>query len=560
MHITTLTRLKKKLSFLLVLVLAVPVFSACSSGQGMFVSDFSDPLSEEEETSPRYLIAVDEDADTVDFQCTSIFYTAALNSFNRLVEMGKDENGNEQILPSLAKSWEVSDDRRTYTFHLNEDVTFSNGRPLTSSDVEYTFTRLLTHPDSCNKDIVESIEGADLLESGGSDHLEGFQVLSDLDFAITLKEPFEAFLACLSMPGASILDAETTEEAGGRFGTDPAWTIGTGPFVMEEWIPGKSMSFSANPNCFAGAPLSDGLDLRFMTDPVEIRLLYEKGELDILDLDDLGDSAEFFIHGDIYQDKLYKFQQVGITYIALNESIGPLKDVRIRKALQMALNRELLLDAVYSGRGQLENGIFPYGLYGYNPDLPEIPFDPEEAKKLLAEAGFPDGFDLTVSVKASSTQWELILMTLAASMWDKIGIRANIKVLSESEFMTLRKNGSLACYAATWIADYNDPDNFIYTFFGNRGNTRFRSLCYPNEDIMQRVRDARGIADPDERLSEYHDLEQIIIQEDAAWIPLFSRDRYYVTSDRVEGFDATWNGSVKTIYKNFSIKTEDQQP
>lgn len=531
--------------------LAILILTACSANIEPVVSFSSDPF--ESETKPRYLIAVDDDADTVDFQCTSIFYSVALNSFNRLVESRSDEDGNIEILPSLARSWEVSEDRRTYTFHLNEGVTFSNGMPLTSSDVEYTLTRLLTHPQSCNKDIAECIEGADRLERGESDHLEGFQVLSDLDFSITLKEPFEAFLACMSMPGASILNAEVTEEAGDRFGTDPAWTIGTGPFIMEEWTPGKGMRFAANPNCFEGAPACDGLDLRFMTDSEEIRLLYEQGGLDILDLDDLGDTAEFFIKGDIYQDKLYSFPQIGITYIALNESIKPLDDVRVRKALQLALNRELLLEAVYSGRGQIENGIYSYGLYGYNPGLPTIPYDPAEAEKLLAEAGYPGGFDLTVNVKATSTQWELILMTLAASMWEKVGIRPHIKVLSEDEFMILRKGGALPCYAATWIADYNDPDNYIYTFFGNRGNTIFRSLCYPDEDMMQRVRAARGIADPDARIREYRELEQIIVQEDAAWIPLFSRDRYYVTSDRVSGFDASWNGSVKTMYKYFEV-------
>ena len=551
-----LTRLRSRMIFFLILVLTVPVLSACSVDQDLSVSYFK-PYETEAQSS--YLIAVDDDADTVDFQCTSIFYTAALNSFNRLVEMGVDEDGNEKIIPSLAKSWEISDDRRTYTFHLTEGVTFSNGLPLTASDVEYSFTRLLTHPDSCNKDIVECIEGADRLERGESDHLEGFRVLGDLDFAITLKEPFEAFLACLTMPGASIMNAQTTEEAVDRFGTDPEWTIGTGPFIMKEWRPGKGMIFVANPDCFAGPPMSEGLDLRFMTDPEEIRLLYEKGDLDILDLDDLGDSAEFFIKGDIYQDLLYKFNQIGITYIALNESVEPLNDVRVRKAMQLALNRELLLDAVYCGRGRLEYGIFPYGLYGFNPDLEEIPFDPEEAVKLLEEAGYPDGFDITVGVKASSTQLELVLMTLAASMWEKVGIRADIKVMSENEFMLLRKGGALACYTATWIADYNDPDNFIYTFFGNTGNATFRSLCYQDEDIMQRVRDARGIADPKERLAEYWDLEKKIVQEDAAWIPLFSRDRYYVVSDRVSGFDATWNGSVKTIYRNFSTGTSQSE-
>ena len=187
----------------------------------------------------HFLVSVEDEPDTVDFQCTTIHYTIAQNVFNRLVEMESDENGDIEILPSLAKSWEISDDGRTYTFRLRDDVNFSNGSPLTASDVEYTFTRLLTHPDSCNRDIVDGILGAEALMNGETDQLEGFQVHGDHDFSITLEQPFEAFLACLSMPGASILDKETTEEAGSRFGTDPDWTIGTGSFILRKWNPGE---------------------------------------------------------------------------------------------------------------------------------------------------------------------------------------------------------------------------------------------------------------------------------------------------------------------------------
>ena len=110
----------------------------------------------------------------------------------------------------------------------------------------------------------------------------------------------------------------------------------------------------------------------------------------------MGKSAEFFLHGDIYQDRLYQVQRISTTYIALNESVPPLDDVRVRHALQLALNRTLLLDAAYSGRGKLENGILPHGLSGFNPDLPEIPNDPRAARELLKAAGYPDGFTLTL--------------------------------------------------------------------------------------------------------------------------------------------------------------------
>ena len=535
-----------------VMLLFVTLLSACAVSTGNAAASAAE-AAESGSDEGIYLTAVDDEPDTVDFQCTSIYYTVAQNVFNRLVEMERNESGSVEILPSLAESWTVSEDRRSYRFRLRDQVRFSNGSPLTASDVYYTICRLLTHPDSCNYNIVELIEGASRLRKGESGTLEGFEIHSDLEFTITLQQPFEAFLACMTMPGASILDEETTEEAGERFGTDPAWTIGTGSFILTSWMPGKGMLLTANPDCFAGPPACAGLDLRFMSDPEEIMTMFEDGELDILDLDDLGDLAEFFIHGDIYQESLKVVQQIGITYIALNETIEPLNMPEVRKALQLALNRSVLLDAVYSGRGFVENGIYPHGLYGFNPELPEIPYDPEEARRLLGLAGLEDGFDLTVSVRSSSTQWEMTLMRLIANMWEKIGIRADVEVLEESEFMKLRKSGALPCYAATWTADYNDPDNIVYTFYGSKENTVYRSLNYWNEDVMERVRNARMIADAKARIDEYRDLEQIIVQEDAAWVPLFSRLRYYVTSERLSGFRASWNGSVKNNYRGMSV-------
>jgi ABC-type transport system substrate-binding protein len=150
----------------------------------------------------------------------------------------------------------------------------------------------------------------------------------------------------------------------------------------------------------------------------------------------------------------------------------------------------------------------------------------------------------------------MLRMENVADMWEAIGVRGDIKVLNEDEFMSLRKSGDLECYTATWTADYNDPDNFIYTFFGNNRNTVFRSLCYPKEKIMKRVRNARTITDPDKRIGEYRDLEKIIIQDDAAWIPLFSGLRYYVTSERLEGFKVGWNGSFFMNYYLMSVNDQ----
>ncbi len=536
-------------AFLIILMMLAAGLCSCSGAE----------QQDQKTDTSSYVVSVWDEPDTVDFQCTTLYYNTAYNVFDRLIKMETDEKGGTVIEPMLAESWKVSGDGRIYTFRLREGVRFSNGSPLTSEDVEYTFTRLLTHPDSNNRDIVRCIKGAEALESGKTDSLEGFMTRGDLDFTIVLDEPFEAFLACLTMPGASILDKETTEKAGDSFGKDAEHTIGTGPFILDEWTPGKGMLYSANKDCWAGAPESEGLDVRFVKDSETIRTMFDEDELDIMDLEDLDNSSEFYTHGDIYKDRRYEAQQVGITYIALNESLEPLNDVRVRKALQLAVDRELLLNSVYDGLGSVENGIYPRGLYGFDPDLEAIPFDPGEARRLLAEAGYPGGFDITFSVRSSSSQNEMEMVRMISDMWEAVGVNAMVEVIDEKTFMEHRKNGELSCYEATWIADYNDPDNFIYTFFGNSSNTKFRSLCYPDEKVMERVRLARTITDPDKRVKEYRELERKIIQEDAAWVPLFSRKRVYVTSERLDGFRAAWTGRYFANYREMSVGNADKQ-
>ena len=543
----TRVRMKPIALLLAALLLCACLLTSCSG---------KDPAAETVAAADRsrYLHAVDEEPDTVDFQCTNIHYAVALNVFDRLVETRTDAEGNTKIVPSLAESWTVSDDGLKYTFRLREGVKFSNGELLTARDVKYTLMRMLTHPRSRCREIAEGIVGADLLERRETDDLAGFADLGDHTFSITLKEPFPAFLASLSMPPASILSEESVTAAGDAFGKDPAQTVGTGPFILESWTPGEGMTLRANPDCWQGAPGMDGIELYYVTDEVEQRLMFERGELDILDLNKLGDEAEYFIHGDIYRDRLYNAPQVDISYIALNQAVEPLNDVRVRLALQMSLDRQMILDALYAGRGTVENGIFPHALKGFNPDLEPIEYDPAGAVTLLKEAGYPDGFTLEVQVNASAGRAVRDLMTIAASMWKKIGVKVNINVLSESEFMEKRTTGAATCYTATWSADYNDPDNFIYTFFGSADNTVYRSLNYPDKEVIKRVQGARAILDEDERMKEYAALEQKIIREDASWIPLFSHTHIYVTGNRVDHFETAWNGASQPAFRRVTLK------
>ncbi len=548
-------------SLLLILFCAFFLLTGCSDLKPESILPAADEA--EEQTGAvnleNFLGFAGEEPNTMDPQCTSGYYNVPLNVFDRLVEV-KVENGETELVPSLAESWEISDDGLTYTFHLREGVKFSNGNPLTSGDVRFTLERLLTHPKARNQDIAISIVGAEALRAKNAEKLEGFREIDDLNFEVTLEYPYGPFLACLSTPGASILDEETVTEAGDRFGTDVSMTIGTGPFVLSEWKTGAEIVMTKN-QAFWGEPAKcDGLRMIFLSGRVSPLTLFQDGTLDILDLEQIGSEAEYLIHGDIYQPLLVSGPRVGITYIALNETSAQLRDVRVRKALQLALDRHAIMNAVISGRGYVENGIFPHGLIGYNPELPEIPYDVEEAKQLMKEAGFEDGFELDIYYyTSSSSQTTKNLLEIVSYMWEKIGVKVNINEVAESYYMTARQHGKLPSYAATWSADFNDPDNFIYTFFGTQENTFARSLFYRNNDVIKRVRDARAIVDKEERIAEYQDLEKIIIQDDAAWIPLYSSQHLFLVSERVKGFEVSWNGWSSTRYQNVYLENVPNQ-
>ncbi len=235
----------------------------------------------------RYLTFLDEEPRSADPQCISENYTVVLNVFDRLVEVDEDDKSNA-LMPSLAESWEESRDGLTYIFKLREGVSFSDGEPLTSTDVGFTLRRLLTHPQSCNSDIAIAIKGAKELHEGRANDLAGFMALDDYRFAIVLEHPFAAFMAGLSTPGASILSEKSTTRFGEAFGASPKATIGTGPFVLSEWRKHKEIVMDANPACWAGPPRCSGLRMRFYTEDDPLCQMYEDGEIDILDLDKLA--------------------------------------------------------------------------------------------------------------------------------------------------------------------------------------------------------------------------------------------------------------------------------
>lgn len=553
--------MKKKISLMLAAALTAGL--ALTGCGGSKTSDTTDNTAgaESESTAETkgvdvdttgYLIAaLNADIQTADVQKTSKDYEVPFNIFDRLVDVEVDADGNSKIVPSLAESWDISDDGLEYTFHLRQGVKFHNGNDFTAEDVAYTFHRMLTVEGGVNTEFIDQIKGADELLAGETDTLEGVEVVDDYTIKVTLKEPFAGFLASISSPGVSIYDSEATEAAGDQFGMDPAVTVGTGPFEFSSWSFNNQLVLTRNEDYWKGASGLPGVVIKVIPDTETQSMMFESGELDILDLDYAADSVDRFT--ETYPDQIVQGPRVGIVYFTMNFNKEPFQDVRVRKAVQMSIDRQAILDALYGGRGQVEQGIFPHGLIGFNPDQEEIKYDPEAAKALLAEAGYADGFDMEIAADSSASDTMTMALEIVSDQLAEVGIRAEIKNYDESTWLETRKSGELGSFMSTWSADYNDPDNFIYTFFGNEEKTRIRSINYPDTEVMERVAKARTIVNEDERLAEYKALEEKLIHEDAAWVPMFSRLHLFAVSKRVQGFVPLWSGLSDQLFYNISL-------
>lgn len=553
--------MKKKISLMLAAALTAGL--ALTGCGGSKTSDTTDNTAGAENESTAevkgvdvdttgYLVAaLNADIQTADVQKTSKDYEVPFNIFDRLVDVEVGTDGNSKIVPSLAESWDISDDGLEYTFHLRQGVKFHNGNDFTAEDVAYTFHRMLTVEGGVNTEFIDQIKGADELLAGETDTLEGVEVVDDYTIKVTLKEPFAGFLASISSPGVSIYDSEATEAAGDQFGMDPAVTVGTGPFEFSSWSFNNQLVLTRNEDYWKGASGLPGVVIKIIPDTETQSMMFESGELDILDLDYAADSVDRFT--ETYPDQIVQGPRVGIVYFTMNFNKEPFQDVRVRKAVQMSIDRQAILDALYGGRGQVEQGIFPHGLIGFNPDQEEIKYDPEAAKALLAEAGYADGFDMEIAADSSASDTMTMALEIVSDQLAEVGIRAEIKNYDESTWLETRKSGELGSFMSTWSADYNDPDNFIYTFFGNEEKTRIRSINYPDTEVMERVAKARTIVNEDERLVEYKALEEKLIHEDAAWVPMFSRLHLFAVSKRVQGFVPLWSGLSDQLFYNISL-------
>jgi peptide/nickel transport system substrate-binding protein len=477
---------------------------------------------------------------TMDVAHNDSNYFTPLNIFDRLFET-RMVDGQATVLNSLCTDYRKSDDGLRYDFTLREGVRFSNGDPLSSSDVRYTFTRLLTEA-AVNTDIAVQIKGGQALMDKQADALEGFEIVDDTHFSITLAAPNAGFPAELSAPAASIVDAETTAAAK-NFGKDPADTVGSGPYIVTEWVSNDHYTLVYNDKYWGAEPTVKKLIVKVIADPNTQDLMFQNGELDIIDLQNLDSAIVAGTYKTKPADRLVSTPKVGLTYLLMNENNQYLKDVKVRKAIGMAIDVDLFIQGIYMGDAQKENCIIPTGIWGHNDAQQGFTYNPDGAKKLLQEAGYADGeikFELALD-SGANTSLQLVYASISDQL-KKVGIEATVASYEHSAWLAKRSSSEMDSFVARWGMDYNDPANIMYTFFGSEENSKGRSLNYADKDVIARVAAARSIVDDDARLKEYQALDEKLIMEDAAWVPMYTEMHLWCLGDRVASFTPHWAG------------------
>lgn len=477
--------------------------------------------------------------DVVQYNSLTTTNASADVLMNRLVEFDADSG---KLLPSLAASWEVSDDGLSYTFTLRPDVRFhrtdyfSPSRPLNADDVLFSLQRMLDPHHPWHKVAASGYPHAQSMRLPSL--IASIDKLDEQRLRITLAHPDATFLATLSMGFASIYSAEYAEQllkAGEtqRLNSQP---IGTGPFVFKRFQKDAVVRYSANPTYFAGAPAVDELVFAIAPD-ANVRLQkLRRGECHIAlspKPQDVRSSAG---------DTALQAQSTAAfmtAFVALNSQHPPLDKAAVRQAINLAFDKASYLKAVFESSAEAANGPYPPNTWSYASELPGYAHDPAKARALLAEAGLPDGFKTTIWTRPSgsllnpnpSQGAQMLQADLA-----KVGIQAEIRVIEWGELIRRAKAGEHDLLFMGWAGDNGDPDNFLTPQFACaslESGLNFARYCDPQLDKL--IADGKRNSDQAQRSQLYKDAQRII-QEQALWLPLAHPTAYALTRKEVSGY------------------------
>jgi peptide/nickel transport system substrate-binding protein len=426
-----------------------------------------------------------------------------------LVRANREAN---QIIPDLAESWKISDDGLEYTFHLRE-AKFSDGSPVTAQDAVFSLTRLRDDPESVQSAIYQI-----MAEINAPD---------DRTVVIRLSEPSAPFLATLAMFSAAILPEKAVTELGEEFGTKP---VGAGAFRLNEWRRGEVVRLERNEHYWEeGLPKLDGVEWHVVTDDNTRILKVQAGELD----------AAIFIPfnrvADLDADPAINVHLDPSTredHLLLNHENEWLANKNVRKALNMAVDVQSIVDVVTFGYGTPANSYIPAGALYYNPDNQNYPHDPAKAQEMLEAEGAAD-MALNVIVDAGSEVEEQIGVLLK-DQFGKVGVDLEIRKIDPGQTWDVQVAGDYDTSIGYWTNDIIDPDQKSTFSLGMDENKNFWSR-YENQHVADLVAQGRVELDPEKRRDIYYEIQKVA-KDDVHWIDLYYSPYRNISRSNVQDF------------------------
>ena len=448
-----------------------------------------------------------------------------------------------------AATWTVSEDGVKYTFKLRNGLKFSDGTPVTSDDVVFSLTRALA-PEAASRATtgllyLGNLVGAEDLAAGKVKTLEGVKAVDPQTVLITLRQPSAFFLSQLTFPSGYIVSKKQVQ-ANAQWAEKPT---GTGPFLLQDWAHGRALILAANPNYYGGPSQVTELQMPFFQDSDIAYQAYRAGQLDVMGNQQNGVPAARMPEVRDLPD-LHTASGFVVRYAGFNNAIKPFNDARVRQAFARSIDKQSLADKVLGRTVRPTDRILPSGIPGSEFPIQALSFNPEAAKKLLADAGYALGRGLgTLTLTyAKEGDNERVVKFLQTQWLDNLGVNVTLEPLDLAAFsgrlitMTQTPDKGLQFYYSVWGADYPDAQNFLsQQLASNAGNNNGR---FANAEF-DRLAEQADIASADtiKRMKLYNQAEQIAVTE-AGWLPLFNPTISVLIKPYVQGLVLTGQGIV----------------